>query len=206
MSKLLLEYIPFTFDRNAIVESMERNNGRLIVKGILQRANAKNENGRVYPRPILEREIARYKNNEVKDKRALGELDHPDSGIVNLKNVSHNIIEIDWDGDDVVGVVEILNTPSGNILKELFKSGITLGISSRGLGSVKTLHEDDSETLEVQSDFELVTFDFVSNPSTHGAFMRPMSENVNENLTSRNVTAEILIRDIICELSGVCCI
>ena len=85
-----------------------------------------------------------------------------------------------WDGDDLLGTVEVLSTPAGNILKELFKSGIKLGISSRGLGSVEPMREGEGDTVEVQPDFELIAFDFVSNPSTHGAFMRPVNEGVEK--------------------------
>lgn len=206
MKQLLIETIPFQFSREQIEESISRNGGRLIVSGVLQRANAKNQNGRVYPKPILEREIQRYTQNEIKQRRALGELDHPESSIVNLKNVSHNIIESWWDGDDLCGKIEILNTPSGNILKELFKSGITLGISSRGMGSVKTLHEDNGDqTVEVQPDFEIVCWDFVSNPSTHGAFMKPVNESVQKEIDKYSEANE-LIREILCELGGTCCI
>ena len=180
--KLLVDYIPFEIEREAINESMKTNNGRLIVKGVLQRAEAKNQNGRVYPRETLVREAKKYAKVNIAERRALGELDHPDSSVVNLNNASHNILEMHWKGDDLLGTVEVLSTPAGNILKELFKSGIKLGISSRGLGSVKEIHEADGEedTVEVQPDFELIAFDFVSNPSTHGAFMSPqrMGEGV----------------------------
>lgn len=134
------------------------------------------------------------------------------SSVVNLKNVSHNILEVWWDGDDLCGKIEVLDTPSGKILKELFKAGITLGISSRGLGSVKNIQESDGEEyLEVQDDFEFVCWDFVSNPSTHGAFMAPVKESIKESRNNRiqndNYTrANSLITEIICELSGVCCI
>lgn len=208
--QLLIEYIPFVIKPKMIMETIEQNDGRLVVSGVLQRANAKNQNGRVYPKNILEREVKRYMETEIAQKRALGELDHPESSIVNLRNVSHNIIECDWEGDDLIGKVEILGTPSGNILKELFKAGVTLGISSRGLGSVKPLHEGDDQTVEVQPDFELITFDFVSNPSTHGAFLKPIGENRMNESVRHNINeyakAEGLVRDIICELSGVCCI
>ena len=203
---LLIDWMPFKVSVDAINESIRRNSGRLIVKGILQRANVKNQNGRVYPKPVLEREVNRYIKNEIAQRRALGELDHPDSSVVNLRNVSHNILECEWKGDDLYGVVEILDTPSGNILKELFKAGITVGISSRGLGSVKTLYEGGDETMEVQPDFELITFDFVSNPSTHGAFMKPVNESVkssSDNIYNKELI-DGLIRDIICELSGEC--
>lgn len=176
MKNLIVDYIPFRVTPQQIQESIKENGGRLIVKGVLQRAEAKNQNGRVYPKPILEREIKKYSSSNIAQRRALGELDHPDSSVVNLSNVSHNILEVHWSGDDVVGTVEVLNTPAGKILKELFEAGITLGISSRGMGSVKTMGEN---TVEVQDDFELIAWDFVSNPSTQGAFMSPVNESVS---------------------------
>jgi hypothetical protein len=182
--KLLVDYITFNISPEMISESMEKNNGRLMVKGVLQRADAKNQNGRIYPKDILIREAKKYLDINIKERRALGELDHPDSSIVNLNNVSHNITEMHWEGNDLCGTVEVLSTPSGNILKELFKCGIKLGISSRGLGSVKQLGE--SEEVEVQSDFELIAFDFVSNPSTHGAFLAPMHESVQSGLVHKS--------------------
>ena len=180
--KLLVEVRPFDISRQKIDESIKENNGRLVVKGVLQRAESKNQNGRVYPREVLLKEVSKYLSEQVKERRALGELDHPESSVVNLNNASHNIVEMHWDGDDLLGTVEVLSTPSGNILKELFKSGIKLGISSRGLGSVEPVNEKNGEdgTVEVQPDFELIAFDFVSNPSTHGAFMRPVNEGVEE--------------------------
>ena len=194
---LLVDYITFDVSPEMISESMEKNNGRLMVKGVLQRADAKNQNGRVYPKDILIREAKKYSDINIKERRALGELDHPDSSIVNLNNVSHNITEMHWDGNDLVGAVEILSTPSGNILKELFKCGIKLGISSRGLGSVKQLGEGE---VEVQPDFELIAFDFVSNPSTHGAFLRPssMNESVDNSIkTNKYENVNRLITDIL---------
>jgi hypothetical protein len=176
--------------------------GRVLVNGVLQRAGAENQNGRVYPKSILEREAKKYEQL-IKERRALGELDHPDSSVINLKNVSHNIREIHWEGDDLVGTVEILPTPSGNILKELLNAGILLGISSRGMGSTKPV---GGNKVEVQEDFELVGWDFVSNPSTHGAFMRPMNESVNKKLQEQtNVCgdycrAQDLMREIITEI------
>ena len=180
--KLLVDVRPFEISRQKIDESIKENDGRLIVKGVLQRAESKNQNGRVYPREVLLKEVSKYLEEQVSERRALGELDHPESSVVNLNNASHNVIEMHWDGDDLLGTVEVLSTPSGNILKELFKSGIKLGISSRGLGSVEPVNEKNGEdgTVEVQPDFELIAFDFVSNPSTHGAFMRPVNEGVEE--------------------------
>ena len=133
----------------------------------------------------------------VKQKRAMGELDHPESSVVNLSNVSHNITEMSFNGDDLVGTVEILTTPSGNILRELFKNGIKLGISSRGMGSVEPMRESDAQ--QVGDDFELIAFDFVSNPSTHGAFLYPMNESVDKNIAVRDTKygrVEAVINDI----------
>jgi len=179
MRQLIVDYLPFEVKPEQINESMKDNNGKLIVKGVLQRAEAKNQNGRIYPREILFREAKKYAKEFIKQRRAMGELDHPESSVVNLQNVSHNVKEMHWEGDNLLGTVEVLGTPSGNILKELFKSGIKLGISSRGMGSVETVNEGDAQ--EVQDDFELIAFDFVSNPSTHGAFLHPTNESINES-------------------------
>ena len=194
--KLLVDVRPFDISRNKIDESIKENNGKLVVKGVLQRAEAKNQNGRVYPREVLLKEVGKYLENQVTERRALGEIDHPESSVVNLNNASHNVIEMHWDGDDLLGTVEVLSTPAGNILKELFKSGIKLGISSRGLGSVEPVNEDapGDDTVEVQDDFELIAFDFVSNPSTHGAFMRPVNESVQHNNPETNIAK--IVNDI----------
>tara|TARA_R100000008_G_scaffold86667_2_gene80759 strand:- start:1195 stop:1797 length:603 start_codon:yes stop_codon:yes gene_type:complete len=194
--KLIVDYLPFEVDRNRIDESIKENNGRLVVKGVLQRAESKNQNGRIYPKPVLERESKKYDDNFISENRALGELDHPDSSVVNLNNASHNITEMHWSDNDLVGTVEVLGTPSGNILKELFRAGIKLGISSRGLGSVKEMTEEDGDTLEVQPDFELIAFDFVSNPSTHGAFMYPMNESKQTQETTPVTRIEQIVNDI----------
>lgn len=204
MKQLLVDYLPFEISPEQITESVKENNGKLIVRGVLQRAEAKNQNGRVYPREILMREANTYNKNFVKQSRAMGELDHPESSVVNLANVSHNITDMNWRDDDLVGTVEVLTTPSGNILRELFRNGIKLGISSRGVGSVETVKEsaDGEEAQEVQNDFELIAFDFVSNPSTQGAFMYPMNESVDKNVTSGRTCgeyckAESIINDIL---------
>ena len=197
--KLIVDYITFNVTPEQINESMEKNNGRLMVKGVLQRAEAKNQNGRVYPRNVLMREAKKYSDINIKERRALGELDHPDSSVVNLNNVSHNITEMHWQDNDLVGTVEVLSTPSGNILKELFKCGIKLGISSRGLGSVKELGEGK---VEVQDDFELIAFDFVSNPSTQGAFLAPVNESIQHGLikTAKYAKVNRLITDILSDI------
>ena len=203
MSKnLIVEYIPFKPVGSLTEQSGAAYGipGGFVVQGVLQRAGAKNQNGRVYPKHILERECQRYQKEYIDQHRALGELDHPESSIVNLNNVSHNVLKIWWNGDDLLGAVQILETPSGKILKELFKVGITLGISSRGLGSVKELRSEG--VVEVQEDFELICWDFVSNPSTHGAFMRPTSMNESANksiqLNKYNKVNDI-ITSILCE-------
>ena len=197
--KLLVDYTLFEVSPQQINESLSENNGRLIVSGVLQRAEAKNQNGRVYPKEVLVREAKKYADSFISERRALGELDHPDSSVVNLNNVSHNVLEMAFKGDDLVGKVEVLSTPSGNILKELFKSGIKLGISSRGMGSVKEVMKEGENTLEVQPDFELIAFDFVSNPSTHGAFLSPVNESVNKVVDNKYNNIDRIITDIIRE-------
>jgi len=203
--ELLVDYLPFEITKEQINESMKENKGRLVVRGVLQRAESKNQNGRVYPKEVLMREAKKYTESFIKEQRALGELDHPESSVVNLQNVSHNIKEMHWNNDDLVGTVEVLGTPAGNILTELFKAGIKLGISSRGMGSVETVSEagdGEEDTQEVQPDFELIAFDFVSNPSTQGAFMYPMQESVDrQNPIGRACgeycRAESIINDIL---------
>ena len=204
---LLTEYRTFKVDKR-LVEASIKENRSLVVKGVIQRAEAKNQNGRVYPKEILEREIKKYIDGPVRERRALGELDHPESSVINLQNVSHNVIKVKMVGDDVYGEVEILSTPAGNILKELFRNGITVGISSRGMGSVQ---ESGNGTVEVQDDFELLCFDFVSTPSTHGAFMKPAGRSIQELQEGKIQVPEYkytnvnnIIRDIICDNTGVC--
>jgi len=202
---LLQEYIPFSIDKTLIERSIKENK-TFEVKGVVQRAEAKNQNGRIYPREILEREVENYMNGPIKENRALGELDHPESSVINLQNVSHNIKRLWWEGDDVMGDVEILATPAGNILKALFAAGVTVGISSRGMGSVK---ENMSEgTVEVQDDFELLCWDFVSTPSTQGAFMTPKGRALQEGKIKlpeyKYDNVNNIIRDIICDNTGMC--
>tara|TARA_B100000941_G_C28430192_1_gene513787 strand:+ start:55 stop:672 length:618 start_codon:yes stop_codon:yes gene_type:complete len=198
MKNLIVDYIPFEISREQINESLKENDGKLVVKGVLQRADAKNQNGRVYPKDILTREAKNYNNNFIEQKRALGELDHPDSSVVNLQNVSHNVTEMHFEGDNLLGTVEILTTPSGNILRELFKNGIKLGISSRGLGSVEAVNEDNGNpVMKVGKDFELIAFDFVSNPSTHGAFMHPLKEGVEKQTQGRTCGSYCKAEDLI---------
>ena len=196
---LLQEYRQFKVDK-LLVERSIKENKPLRVGGVIQRAGVKNHNGRIYEQKILEREIQKYIDGPVREKRALGELDHPESSVINLNNVSHNIVEVTMKGGDVHGVVEILTTPSGNILKELFRCGVTVGISSRGMGSVE---ENADGVLMVQEDFDLLCFDFVSTPSTPGAYMSPMNEGVSTPTTDYTRVNNV-IRDIICDNTGMC--
>ena len=200
---LLMECITFEADQRMLRESTTHPNQPFTVSGILQRKGKKNQNGRIYPDEILMREANKYAQTFIKDRRAMGELDHPESSVVNLKNVSHNVIEMHWQGDDLVGTVEVLTTPNGNILRELFRNGIKLGISSRGLGTLKKISENSAV---VGDDFELIAFDFVSNPSTQGAFMAPtgqvpLAEGVVRNpVTHRWERTDDIVRNILSEI------
>lgn len=196
MTQLLVEYFPLNYDQHQILAEAANNpNGTIKLKGILQRADADNQNGRRYPKSILMREAAKYDKEFIQQRRALGELDHPESTVVNLRNVSHNITEIHWEGDDLVGTIEVLSTPSGNIVRELMKNGIRLGVSSRGVGSVRSLGEGK---VEVEDDFSLICVDIVSNPSTHGAFLSE-GVDITKNLYSN---LENLIRDFFAEIES----
>ena len=171
--RLITEWVNFEYNPELIKE--QRESGKpLIMKGILQKAETLNQNGRVYPKAILEREIRNYQKF-IQENRALGELDHPDSSVVELKNASHNIKEAYMEGNIVYGTVEILNTPSGKILQSLVESGVTLGISSRGVGSTRS----EGHMQIVQDDFQLICWDFVSEPSTPGAFMMKEGKEVS---------------------------
>jgi len=159
--------------------------------GVMQRSEARNGNGRVYPHNILLREMKNYQKL-VKERRALGELDHPEDSVINLKNASHMVISVWWENKDVMGKVKVLDTPAGNILRSLVQSGCSLGISSRGLGSVR---ESNGDTI-VEDDFQLICFDFVSEPSTTGAYMS-ISEGVENNLFSKADKLNRLLNDIV---------
>jgi hypothetical protein len=200
MKQVIVDYIgSINISPDQINESISQNNGKLIVSGIMQRGSTPgdvnfNQNGRRYPLDILKRESNKYKSTFISERRALGELDHPESSVVNLANVSHNVIDLWWSNNDLMGKIEILPTPSGNIAKELLKAGIRLGISSRGMGSVKNLGEGK---VEVQDDFEIVCWDLVSNPSTQGAFMNNLNEGVTHKVTNKYEKINSLIGDII---------
>jgi len=179
--KLLTEWSPWEYKQDVIKESRDKNGGKILMKGILQKSETLNQNGRIYPRAILEREIRNYQKF-INENRALGECDHPDSSVVELKNASHIIREANMEGDVVYGVVELLDTPSGKILQSLVESGVTLGISSRGVGSTKSEGSMDV----VQDDFQLICWDFVSEPSTPGAFMMKEGKEVSKSDLNRH--------------------
>ena len=171
-------------------EKVEIQNGAMYLTGVMQRADAENGNGRVYPKRVLDRELGNYAKL-VQERRALGELDHPEDSVINLKNASHMVTKVWWNGNDVMGKVKVLDTPSGQILRSLVDSGVKLGISSRGLGSV---HEDAGSTV-VEDDFQLICFDFVSEPSTQGAYM--MKENKQPNIFTKADKINRLLNEII---------
>ena len=199
--QLIVDWIPFIVPKDQLNESLTKNNGKLVVTGVLQIADSKNQNGRIYPKRLLEREATKYMEI-VKDRRAHGELDHPDRSIIELKNVSHIISNMWWDGDNLMGECEILTTPMGNILRELILNEVRVGVSSRGLGSTKQRFDGAAE---VQEDFELVCWDFVSNPSVHTAWMSPVTESVDPSKTSLEHVqtfdrVQNLVYDILSEL------
>jgi hypothetical protein len=184
--KLLREYFELCPDGNCVLdvltegEKKSLQEGAVFLVGICQRAGVKNGNGRIYRKPTLQREVERYQEL-VNERRALGELDHPDDSVVNLKNVSHLMTKMWWDGDNVMCKIEVMTTPSGQVLRELIKSNVKLGISSRGLGSVKN---QNGETI-VEDDFKLIAFDMVSDPSTPEAWVAPeRTKSSNPDLTN----------------------
>jgi hypothetical protein len=187
---------------NQLLEAYEPGKPMIITGVVIQRSNAKNRNGRVYPEGVLRREIDKYNDTMVKTNRALGELDHSDSNVVNLKNVSHNIKKIYWKGDDVCGDIEILDGdefPAGRIAAGLLRRGIPVGISSRGMGSV---HEGNDGTVTVNDDFNLLTFDLVSFESTQGANLS-LKEGYEAAKASYN-NIDRIVKDLICNNTGVC--
>jgi hypothetical protein len=198
MKKVLVETQLFKPKGLMLTEGKLSNRGNPMVEGILATAEVKNGNGRYYPRELWEREIDKYMES-VKQNRALGELDHPESSVINLKNVSHNITEMWWDGDEVYGKIEILPTPSGNILKALIENNITVGVSSRGMGSL----EDRGGVLEVQDDFELLCWDFVSTPSNPGSYMEIVTEGKKAQINKYQGVNSI-VNEILCANTCTC--
>ena len=198
MKKVLVETQLFKPKGLMLTEGKLSNRGNPMVEGILATAEVKNGNGRYYPKELWEREIDKYMES-VKQNRALGELDHPESSVINLKNVSHNITEMWWDGDEVLGKIEILPTPSGNILKALIENNITVGVSSRGMGSL----EDRGGVLEVQDDFELLCWDFVSTPSNPGSYMEIVTEGKKAQINKYQGVNSI-VNEILCANTCTC--
>ena len=190
--KLLIETQTLKFSPKTLNENVSKENGNIVVEGILATCEVKNGNGRYYARELWEREMDKYQDL-IKERRSLGELDHPESQVINLQNVSHLITEYSWDGDNIMGKIEILPTPSGNILKELIKNGVTVGVSSRGMGSL----EQRGDIMEVQDDFELLCWDFVSTPSNPGSFMGVLQEGKNE-ITYDYTKVNSIVHEILC--------
>ncbi len=198
--RLINSYQVFDYTPDIIKEAREANEGKVVMKGILQKSDTLNQNGRIYPRNVLEREVRNYQKFII-ENRALGELDHPDSSVVNLKNVSHIVREAHIEGDVVYGSVEILDTPSGKILQSLVESGVKLGISSRGVGTTKK--QGDYQI--VQDDFQLICWDFVSEPSTPGAFMMAEGRQINseelQKVFTKSDRIDRILNDIIASRS-----
>jgi len=167
-------------------------NGGMILSGIMQKADAINGNGRVYPHKVLMKEVENY-GKLVKERRALGELDHPEDSVINLRNASHLVTDIWWKDKDVMGKVKVLDTPSGKVLQELVKSGVSLGISSRGMGSVR---EDQGGTI-VEEDFQLICFDFVSEPSTPGAYMMKEAKEFQNKVFTKADRINRLLNEVL---------
>lgn len=199
--KLLASYETFEYTPEMLKESREANNGKIIMKGILQKADTLNQNGRIYPRPILEREVRNYQKFII-ENRALGECDHPDSSVINLKNVSHIVREAYFEGNTVYGTVELLDTPSGKVLQSLVESGVKLGISSRGVGSTKKT----GDYYTVEEDFQLICWDFVSEPSTPGAFMLAEGKDISDaelkKIFNRSDRVDRILNDILFSKGG----
>ena len=194
MSKQVLIETQIFSPSNLTLTEGKSPSGKPMVEGVLATAEVKNGNGRYYKKSLWEREIGKYMDS-VKERRALGELDHPESSIINLKNASHNIVDIWWDGDHIMGKIEILSTPSGNILRALINDGIQVGVSSRGMGS---LQENKDGVLEVQDDFDLLCWDFVSTPSNPGSWMRLAEGIDHSNLDNPYRNVQGIITDILC--------
>jgi len=192
MKKLLIETHTIKISPSQLTENVDKESGNLLVEGILATAEVKNGNGRYYSKTLWDREMEKY-SELVEQRRSMGELDHPESTVINLKNVSHLISEYWWDGDNVMGKIEILPTPSGNIVKELIKSGVTVGVSSRGMGSL----EESGGVMEVQDDFELLCWDFVSTPSNPGSYMHTLNEGKNI-VTYDYTNVNKVVHEILC--------
>ena len=165
---------------NEIEYIVEGKGKQQYIKGVFMQSDVKNQNGRIYPFPVLQREVKNYSKKFVKEGRALGELGHPMGPTINLDRVSHLITELYEDGKNFVGKAKIMDTPNGKIVKNLLESGVKLGVSSRGLGTVKT---NKSGVNEVQMDFVLSTVDIVADPSAPAAFVNGIMEGKEFSVT-----------------------
>lgn len=161
-----------THDVRLVTEGVDGGSKNYFIEGIFMQSEKKNRNGRVYPKKILSGEVARYNNEFVKQNRAMGELGHPEGPTVNLERVSHIIKDLRVEGDDVVGKAKILDTPYGKIVKNLIDEGVKIGVSSRGMGSLKSINGVN----EVQEDFMLSAVDIVADPSAPNAFVEGVME------------------------------
>ena len=205
--QVLIEYLPFKPLPKQLTEARVNPRAPFLVSGKMQAADKPNANHRIYDYATLKKQVGLYEEGPVAEKRALGELDHPETSVINLKNVCHNITRMWWEGKDLFGEFEILDTPSGNILKQLFLAGINVGVSSRAMGSVTPIGEG---LVQVGEDLEIICWDFVSTPSTYGAYVKPVG-GLNESFIPQleqqsRSRVDRLISDIICSQSGVCCI
>ena len=205
--QVLIEYLPFKPLPKQLTEARVNPRAPFLVSGKMQAADKPNANHRIYDYATLKKQVGLYEEGPVREKRALGELDHPETSVINLKNVCHNITRVWWEGKDLFGEFEILDTPSGNILKQLFLAGINVGVSSRAMGSVTPIGEG---LVQVGEDLEIICWDFVSTPSTYGAYVKPVG-GLNESYIPQQEQqsrsrVDRLISDIICSQSGICCI
>ena len=206
--QLLIEHSLFTATKTSLLEDSRNGSKNMLVSGLVQACDKPNANRRIYPYETLRTQVDLYIKGPITENRALGELDHPESSVINLKNVSHNIVKLWWDGKNLYGDIEILPTPSGNILRQLFENNITVGISSRAMGTVSPIGEG---LVQVEDDLELICWDFVSTPSTFGAYVKPVN-GINESYNSALLNvgkydkANRLVSDIICSMGGYCCI
>jgi hypothetical protein len=206
--QLLIEYQLFKPVRNTLMEGVRSSRGNMIVSGQVQACDKPNANKRIYPYETLYSQVEKYIEGPIRENRATGELDHPESSVINFKNVSHNILKLWWEGKDLYGDIEILPTPSGNIVKTLFENNITVGISSRAMGSVSPIGEG---LVKVEEDLEIIGWDFVSQPSTYGAYMKPiasMNESIDFSIDRNSKSDRInrLFTNILCTMGNECCL
>ena len=185
MSELLRD--TFSFGELQILTEGTKT-GPMKVRGLFQEANSKNGNKRVYSQPLLEREIKKLQG-PLKERRLIGELDHPSNEVVHLTNASHIITGLTMEGNKVIGEAEILNTPSGKVLQELLRAGVKIGISSRAVGGLT--YNSQNECYDVNENLRLITWDMVSEPSCHGAFPGLLGENQVMTETTKRVAEDV---------------